>query len=233
MSVVGLNMKAGIALAVGFLAAAPVLAGDWSGFYLGVNGGIASNSTSYDHVETFGVGGPERNREAFSTDDSSAAGGFQAGYQQQFGDVVLGVEGFYTLLDSEGSGRTNLNDFPRTRESRLTDYWGGAARIGYSIDNILPYVKLGYAGSTLDYTNTALGSGVVVGSSSERVGGVVLGAGVDFAVTENWTVGADYSFTKFDVGSQQQTRDGVPVSAFNDDNDAKLHLVTIRLNYKF
>lgn len=66
-------------------------------------------SSSYDHVETLGVGGSEDNREFFSTDGSSVAGGFQAGVQQQFDQFVLGVEGFYTFLDAKDSSQTDLN----------------------------------------------------------------------------------------------------------------------------
>ncbi|MFC6444475.1 outer membrane protein [Shinella zoogloeoides] len=215
------------------LSITPAAAEDWSGFYLGVHGGGAWSPSSYDHVETLGVGGSEDNREFFSTDGSSVAGGFQAGVQQQFDQFVLGVEGFYTLLDAKDSSQTDLNGIPRTRETRLNDYWGAAARVGYNLDNAMPYLKVGYAGTTLDYVNTRIADNVVVGESSNKVGGVLLGAGVDFALTKNWTVGADYSFTKFNVGSQQQTRDGAAVAAYNDDNDVKLHLVTIRLNYKF
>ena len=60
------------------LSITPAAAEDWSGFYLGVHGGGAWSPSSYDHVETLGVGGSEDNREFFSTDGSSVAGGFQA-----------------------------------------------------------------------------------------------------------------------------------------------------------
>ena len=116
----------------------PAIADDWSGFYLGVHGGGTWTPSSYDHVETFGVGGSERNREVFSTDGSSVAGGIQAGVQHQFDHFVLGVEGFYTFLNASDSRQTNLNGIPRTRETQLNDYWGGAARVGYSFDNFMP-----------------------------------------------------------------------------------------------
>lgn len=206
---------------------------DWSGIYVGANAGGAWTPASYSHAETAGVGGPVINREFFSTDGSSFTGGFQVGAQKQFDNFVVGVEGFYTLLNAEDSARTNLNGIPRIRETQLEDMWGATARVGYAFDHFLPYLKAGYASSELSYVNTRIADGVVVGRSSDWVGGFIIGAGVDYAITDKWLLGADYSFTKFDVGAQQQTRDGVAVSAFNDQNDVKMHAVTLRLNYKF
>lgn len=206
---------------------------DWSGIFVGGSLGGSWNPTSYIHTETAGVGGAAVNNEAFSTNGSSVIGGLHIGAQQQFGSFVLGAEGGYDFFNARDSRQTNLNGIPRIRETRLNGMWFIAGRFGYAMDRVLPYVKLGYANSELTYTNTRIADGVVVGQSSSRVGGVLLGAGLDYALTDNWIAGAEYNFSKFDVGAQQQTRNGVPVSAFNGSNNVQFHAVTVRLNYKF
>ncbi len=236
-----------LSLTVGIVATAAVVANaadmkapaassdsyDWSGVFVGANVGGAWNPASYTHVETAGVGGAAVNREAFSTNGSSVLGGFQIGAQHQFERFVVGAEGGYSFFDATDSERTNLNGIPRIRETELKDLWHISARFGYAFDRILPYVKAGYANSELKYTNTRIADGVIVGQSSDRAGGLTVGGGVDFALTENWILGAEYSFTKFNVGSQQQTRGGVPVSAFNASNDVDLHTFALKVNYKF
>lgn len=207
--------------------------GDWSGIFVGGSVGGAWNPTSYVHTETAGVGGAAVNNESFSTNGSSVIGGLHLGAQQQFDGFVIGAEGGYEFFNARDSRQTNLNGIPRVRETKLNGMWYIAGRLGYAIDRALPYVKLGYANSELSYTNTRIADGVVVGQSSSRVGGVLIGAGVDYALTENWIAGAEYDFSKFDVGSQQQFRGGVPVSAFNGSNNVQFHALTVRLNYKF
>lgn len=94
-------------------------------------------------------------------------GGF-AGYNFQFGDVVLGIEGDYSRIDVSGSGSDAI-----TRFSTLSDgYIGTAAvagsvsarieqigtlrgRAGYAIGNFLPYVTAGLAYGTGRVTSSA------------------------------------------------------------------------------
>ncbi|MET3612062.1 outer membrane immunogenic protein [Rhizobium aquaticum] len=233
--------KMSVAGFVALLACQPAIAGDatpsssanWSGIFVGGSLGGAWNPTSYVHTETAGVGGPATNNERFSTNGSSFLGGLHIGAQQQIDAFVIGAEGGYDFFNARDSRQTNLNGIPRIRETRLNGMWYIAGRLGYAVDRALPYVKLGYANSELNYTNTRIADGVVVGQSSSRVGGFLVGAGLDFALTDNWVVGGEYNFAKFDVGSQQQMRAGVPVSAFNGSNNVQFHSVTARLSYKF
>lgn len=206
---------------------------DWSGIFVGGSVGGAFNPTRYTHFETAGVGGAIVNSEVFSTNGSSVFGGLHVGAQHQFDNIVVGAEAGYSFFKARDSQRTDLNAIPRTRETKLEDMWHVEARLGYAFDRVLPYVKAGYANSQLSYTNTRLSDGVVVGASEDRVGGYLLGAGVDVALTENWILGAEYTFTNFNVGSQQQFRAGAPVSAFNGGNNVELHTVGLKLSYKF
>ncbi len=206
---------------------------DWSGVYIGAHGGFSFSDSSYDHVETFGVGGAERNREAFDVSPSGLSGGLQAGVLKQFGRFVVGAEAAYDFYRADDDARTDLNGIPRTRETEIGGIWNLSAKTGYAWERTLGYVKAGYANTKLTYTNTRIADGVVVGESEHRAGGLLLGVGLEHAFTEKWSVGAEYNFMKFNVGSQQQTRNGAPVAAYNDGNDLSVHNLSVRLNYRF
>ena len=207
---------------------------DWTGFYIGAHGGYNWSKNKYNHVETSGVGGSVTSSEHFKVDPSGWSGGFHAGYLHQFNHFVLGAEVGYTFHDADDHAFTNLSSFARSRETSIDDIWNISAKAGYAWDRTLGYVKAGYANTEVTYTNRRLDTGAIVGRSDDRVGGFIIGAGVEHALTDNWILGAEYSFTKFDVNNQQQhDLTGQPVAAFNSSNHLSSHNVNLRLSYKF
>ena len=212
---------------------APVVATpvyNWTGFYVGGHAGYAWSPVSYNHVETFGLG----SREAFSTEASGFSGGAQIGYQHQFlNSWVLGVEASYSWQDQAESARTNLDNIPRLREAKLGDTWAIAGRLGYAWGATLLYVKGGYANTELSFKNTRISTGAILGESSTRTDGYVVGAGVAYGITPNWSVGGEYNYYDFRPGAQQQTLAGQPVAAYNDNIKLDIHQVLFKLNYRF
>jgi outer membrane immunogenic protein len=205
----------------------------WTGFYLGAHGGYNWSNSRYNHEETATVGGAAVNSERFDVDPSGLAGGVHVGYQHQWDHFLLGGELAYTFYDADDRAFTNLNAIARTRDSEIRDIWSVSAKAGYAWDRTLGYVKAGYANAKLSYVNTRISTGLVVGHSDDRVGGFLIGTGVEHALTDNWIVGVDYTFTKFSVGDQQQFNNGVAVLATNRDNHLTNHNVGLRLSYKF
>lgn len=151
---------------------------NWSGFYLGANGG--------------GAWGDSHWQGAARTDLSGGLAGGTAGYNYQTGPVVLGVEGD---IDWSGlSGSTSSAACPGgscgTSETWLSTVRG---RAGYAFDRFLPYVTGGLAVGDI----RANAPGVPGGSATNA--GWTLGGGVEFALPGNWSAKAEYLHV--DLGS--------------------------------
>ena len=100
---------------------------NWSGFYIGVNGGYGFGQSNWPSGPTgkFDVNG-------------GLAGG-TAGYNYQIGQLVLGVEGDFDWQGLKGS-TTNVGCFGAAGPSCNTqsDYLGTVrGRVGYAFDRIM------------------------------------------------------------------------------------------------
>ncbi|MBS9720611.1 porin family protein [Tianweitania sp. BSSL-BM11] len=149
---------------------------DWSGVYLGVQGGYVW--TSVDLPGGFG-----------SEDFDGAALGGLFGWNFQQGNVVFGVEGdvSYTWNENDygvGIGSVEIG----------TDWQGSVrGRLGYAFDRTLVYATGGLA-----ITNAYIdGLGI---DESETLTGWTVGGGVEHAFTNNWTARVEYRYS--DYGSE-------------------------------
>jgi|SRR5579872_299945 len=150
---------------------------NWSGFYLGLNGGGGWGHSSWSANATgIGLAGGQ-------------AGG-TVGYNQQLGRIVFGIEGDIDWSGVKGSSTTlGCPGGCSTSDSWLSTVRG---RIGYSFDRVMPYVTGGLAVG--DIRAAAPGFG---GSSTNA--GWTLGGGVEVALPGNWTAKAEY--LRVDLGS--------------------------------
>jgi outer membrane immunogenic protein len=179
---------------------------NWSGFYLGVNGGYGFGTSSFTGANSFDVNG-------------GLAGG-TVGYNWQMGQGVFGLEGDGDWSDLQGS-TTNANcPGCETRSDWLATFRG---RVGYAFDRVLPYVTGGLAGG--DIKASALGFS---GIDSDRLGWTA-GAGLEFAISGPWTAKLEYLYV--DLGSANC---GLSCGAVTPDNvDLKENVVRAGVNYKF
>jgi len=153
---------------------------NWSGFYLGANGGGAWGDSRWQ-----GTGNGK-------VDLSGGMAGGTAGFNWQTGSVVLGVEGD---IDWAGlSGSTASAACPGgscgTSETWLSTVRG---RAGYAFDRFLPYVTGGLAVGDI----RAATPGLPGGSATNT--GWTAGGGVEFALPGNWSAKAEYLHV--DLGS--------------------------------
>ncbi|MBN9046865.1 MAG: porin family protein [Rhizobiales bacterium] len=117
-------------------------------------------------------------------------GGVYGGYNYDFGNnFVGGIEGDVTYNDVHKT----LGDYA-SLETKLR--WAGAvrARVGYSAGRFLPYIAGGVAFG--DVKNT-VSAGALSVSQSKTLTGWTAGAGVDYAVTDNVILRAEYRYTDF------------------------------------
>jgi outer membrane immunogenic protein len=175
----------------------------WTGFYVGAHVGGAWSSIdtwSTDPLSTtFSVNYPFAVQEA-----SSWIWGAQAGYNLQFNQVVIGVEGTFsgTHLHSNTSDIGDIN-VQRTNVRQSTLKWlsTGTGRLGFAADKWLFYVKGGGAWAERDVTNQTVNNtnGVILIS---RVGEKVLqgwtaGGGAEWAINDTFSFKLEYDYVKF------------------------------------
>src|SRR5882762_7505809 len=103
---------------------------DWSGFYVGINGGWGSSHNSWDSVSPFLVG-PEGSHDA-----TGGTVGGQVGYRWQAGTWVFGLEAQGNWADFKGSNTSTL--FPGFINNSKIDAFGlFTGQIGYAVNNVL------------------------------------------------------------------------------------------------
>jgi outer membrane immunogenic protein len=146
---------------------------DWTGFYLGANGGGAWGHSFYSANTTgLGLGGGQ-------------AGG-TVGYNKQLGNFVFGFE-----ADGDWSGLNgNRTTAGCPTGCSTSDTWISTerGRIGYAFDRLLPYVTGGLAVGDIRASANGVGSGSAVNA------GWTVGAGLEYALPGNWSVKAEYLY---------------------------------------
>jgi outer membrane immunogenic protein len=155
--------------------AAPVY--DWSGFYIGVFGQYAFGS-----ADAQVIGGPQD-----SFDIDGWQGGGLAGYNYQMNNIVMGLEGDIAIPHVHGtsSAAVNIDNFDLSPTGHIR------ARLGYAVDNFMPFIAGGL--SIADGDTRIPGAGDV----SRTHYGWNIGGGVDWGVTQNIVVRAEYIFDDY------------------------------------
>lgn len=148
----------------------------WTGFYVGANAGYAFGN----------MGG-----NLFGDTDGFIGGG-QVGYNYQFGQIVAGLEADFQFSD--------INNGPSARgvgfiqKGEIEHYGTVRGRIGYAVDRFLPYFTAGFAYADAKAT---LAPGVTLNglnSDSNTLYGYTLGAGLEYAFTNNLTAKIEYNY---------------------------------------
>jgi outer membrane immunogenic protein len=186
----------------------------WTGFYVGGNAGAEwtrSNFTSfldptggfftaasYAFINSMGNGSAHR---------TGFIGGGQAGYNWQTGNFVIGLEGDIDWLSASATfntagltpGGSNV-----TMSNSLAPRWLATVRprVGVAVNQLLLYATGGLAvlNSTYTQTFTNVTGGTPGGGGSNTnttKAGWVVGGGAEYAFTHNWSVKAEYLYSKF------------------------------------
>jgi len=200
---------------------------DWTGFYIGANGGWGSTRKCWDSVDPALLIGAEGCHDA----TGGVAGG-QIGYRWQSGTWVFGVEGQGNWADLRGSNASLI--FPGfTNQSKIDAFGLLTGQIGYAANNVLFYVK-GGAAVTADRFRIFDATGAVAGTTGDdtRWGGTV-GAGLEFGFAPNWSVGVEYDHLFMQDRTVTFTVPGTSVffGAYRISQD--VDLVTVRVNYRW
>ena len=161
---------------------------DWSGFYIGANGGWGSSHKCWDFDTPAGV---FMSAAEGCHDATGGSVGGQIGYRWQASSWVFGLEAQGDWADFNGSMSACLS---RLRTHSKVDAFGlFTGQVGYAGNNVLFYIKGGAAVTSDRYSISMTGTGAGgLAAGTTRWGGVV-GAGVEFGFAPNWSVGIEYN----------------------------------------
>jgi outer membrane immunogenic protein len=215
----------------------PPLPFSWTGFYVGANiGGAWSNTRSTDSL--FLTNFNNNNNGVF-------IGGGQIGGNYQIGQFVIGGEWDFDWAANNNNATgvviPGVGNIVVTSNNRwITTV---AARFGWAIDHWLVYGKAGggwVGNNDLTVTNLTTGVSITCGTFTtltncgNSTGGWLLGAGFEYAFTNNWTVKLEYDY----LGLGNRTfviPASAPVLAGDTftSNNRNVQMVKVGVNYLF
>jgi outer membrane immunogenic protein len=235
---------------------APVAAVNWAGFYVGVNAGgnwgRFSDTVSISQITAFAATTIPTPDYPFNLSQSSFIGGGQIGYRWQSRQWVYGIEGEFDWTHLSGTNtpaaQTGLI-VPGDSFSVKSDWQASIrASAGYSWDKWLAYVAGGVAFTGVQASayfaplNSIAGFPVTTGSQTKILTGGTIGAGLAYAVNQNWDLGVEYRYTQyaaanFNIGPFPAIAAGIggPFAYAPANANVKLstNQLVVRLNYRF
>ena len=208
----------------------PVAVYNWTGFYVGINGGGGSAHKCWDLIDNLGVAVVPAVAEGCHNATGGTIGG-QIGYRWQASNWVFGLEAEGNWADFTGSN-PSLFFADLTDRSKVEAFGLFTGQIGYAVNNVLLYVKGGAAVTSDKYNTFITSTGVGIDSGSETRWGGAAEAGVEFGFAPNWSVALEYDHLFMgtrDVSSYDITTGSVP----GDDRISQdVDIGMVRVNYR-
>ena len=198
---------------------------NWTGFYIGANGGWGQVENCWDFELLGGV--------SFADGCSNRSGGLfggQIGYRWQSNQFVFGLEAQGNWADLTSTRVSLLNPLFSTRAS--TDAIGlFTGQIGWAWDAALLYIKGGAAVTSNSFSIlTTLGEVELVSASSTRWGATV-GIGFEYGFAPNWSAGIEYNHLF--MGDSDHTFFVPALALASSRVNQDVDMVTVRVNYRF
>ncbi len=225
---------------------------NWTGLYAGAE--LGADIGKFPGSVTIGstAVSPSATATLSTGHNSSIAGGGQIGYQWQLpSNWVWGGEIDFKG-DAQGPGVTTLLGpgtalpFVAGDSFKATSSWNGSARLrlGYAFGPVLPYITGGVAFANVKESTDFIafgGSPAASASRSDTLVGWTAGAGLEYALSPAWSLGAEYRYADYgstsgNLGSLQITATGVvPVisAAVSGKVGLQEHTLMAKLNYHF
>jgi outer membrane immunogenic protein len=250
------NEKTAVAADMPMPTKAPAVAAryQWSGCYVGLNGGggtVGSNFTTNVGAGGYLPPGPPSDPLEVSNDGTgsrngaNAVGGGQIGCNWQSNTIVFGVEGDFDYFRSTAAYINNTDTLPNLGfpfaigQSLTTNYLATVRpRIGIAADRNLAYITGGVAFTRASYAESYSDSNGGAGAAtySQSLTGWVAGAGWEYAVTDHWLFRAEYliaRFPKINASGAITAPGGGTSNPLIGSADLLLQIARAGVNYKF
>jgi outer membrane immunogenic protein len=246
--------------------ASPAPVYSWTGFYVGANIGggwgtpnIGFTANDPATATLFSAGGLPPGG---SLTTSGVLGGPQIGYNWQVNrNWLVGIESDFQWSGINGSvSGTNapfgLGPMTSMEDERLKWFGTARARLGYlPADRLLTYATGGFAYGRIDHSGSYVNNGATfpftggpitvtciagapcyAGSSASTATGWTLGAGFEYALSNNLTVKAEYLYVSLGATSMRETAIlSVPSPAsFNlNYGNSNFNVARVGFNYRY
>jgi outer membrane immunogenic protein len=198
-------------------------AAQFSGLYAGANVGANAYTAKPQDNDGFLT-----DNSGWTNGDIHATGGVQIGYDWQGCNAVFGIVGDWnwtgasaTLLDNPNAPDNNFID------SQMNWFATLRGRVGTAYGNTLVYVTGGVVWADID---TTLADPPAVFQSDDTRWGAVGGAGAEFLLGGNWSLGTEVLYMQF-AGENETFSNGV--NLFNFDLGESALVARLALNYRF
>jgi len=234
----------------------------FTGFYAGGTIGGAAGSSKYRETPsgTFAplvAPGAVPNIAAVGTSSTAprgVIGGAEVGYNWQVGHFVLGFETDFSGWDmssSAGAGGVGNPTIPGvipgttfTSTTSTNSNWLFTARprLGFANGNQLLYLTGGLAVSSVSFAQSIvltgysqrLGTGpTLAGAASSTQAGWTAGFGIEYALSWNWLIKAEYLYVSFPNQSAAQVISGVPASSGTVTDKLSASIARAGFDYRF
>jgi outer membrane immunogenic protein len=192
----------------------------WTGCYIGAHAGAGAMHDSW--TGEFGNGG--------------LVGG-QIGCNYQAGQLVVGIEGEGAWSGIRSRYTSGIDIFDETDRTKNKADYSIAGRFGVALDRTLVYGKAGWVWGQFEFSETFAGEGLPgVARANKTLNGLLVGVGIEHAVTNNWTVKFEYNYLNYGSTYAAFTTCETGGSCFVDFSSnvgADKHIFKIGANYLF
>ena len=204
---------------------------DWSGLYIGLNGGGASSRECWTITSNAGVALAPTPSEGCHSATGGLVGG-QVGYRWQNANWVFGVEAQADWANLTGSNASLTVLIPATNRTKIDGIGLFTGQVGYAWNNVLWYVKGGAAVTDNKYSTFFTATGVVYNQASDTRWGGAVGTGIEFGFAPNWSVGVEYDHLF--MGNPNVTFPASNIAVTRSDNIRQdVDIGTVRVSYRF
>jgi outer membrane immunogenic protein len=236
-------------------APAPVMVYNWTGCYIGAHVGYGWGRNTNDFGRAVASGPTEEGIFApgefgpFNHTTNGGVAGGQAGCNYQAANnFVIGIEGEAFWSGMKGSF-TAQEEFAPGDPGQFTRFesrnlWDAdlAARFGYAWGRALLYGKAGVALGGFSYTEThddfptthacfAAPGGVCSVGVSKTQAGLLLGVGLEYGFTNNWTGKIEYNYIDYGTFNLPYPSVGATIQSFAVHETKQI--VKVGVNYRF
>jgi outer membrane immunogenic protein len=197
---------------------------NWTGFYLGAHVGAGWASNGWDAPFFINLGGPLR---LGAGSASGFLGGVQAGVNYQIDAMVFGLEADASWAQLSGEACNTIQGTVHCT-SAANRFGTVTGRFGIAADRALVYLKGGGAWLHDEHTLSILGAlDTTVGGNRW---GWTAGAGIEYALTRNWSAKLEYDVLAF--GATSISFDTGALGLFPAEIKQRVQAVKAGLNYK-